>query len=68
MKYSTSGYSRVKGNLVAPYTGAWIEISAESTLRVQAGVAPYTGAWIEIANSGFYFYPTAGRTLHGCVD
>ena len=34
---------------VAPFTGAWIEISIESGSPVQVNVAPFTGAWIEIA-------------------
>ena len=33
---------------VAPYTGAWIEISANSKNGRKKEVAPYTGAWIEI--------------------
>ena len=33
---------------VAPYTGAWIEISAYCSSSVSLIVAPYTGAWIEI--------------------
>ena len=34
--------------VVAPYTGAWIEINAMKELGFTADVAPYTGAWIEI--------------------
>ena len=33
---------------VAPYTGAWIEITSLETGEVNKVVAPYTGAWIEI--------------------
>ena len=35
--------------MVAPYTGAWIEISLppEDIAHI-LDVAPYTGAWIEI--------------------
>ncbi|CQR53524.1 hypothetical protein PRIO_1416 [Paenibacillus riograndensis SBR5] len=33
---------------VAPYTGAWIEISSAASTIVDGLVAPYTGAWIEI--------------------
>ena len=33
---------------VAPYTGAWIEISQEEYKLNRLWVAPYTGAWIEI--------------------
>ena len=34
--------------LVAPYTGAWIEIEAVRRGHRIDIVAPYTGAWIEI--------------------
>ena len=34
---------------VAPYTGAWIEISHWHGVKKLAIVAPYTGAWIEIS-------------------
>ena len=35
--------------MVAPFTGAWIEIIVgASTVYVTTGVAPFTGAWIEI--------------------
>ena len=34
--------------MVAPYTGAWIEIRICSINTVSFFVAPYTGAWIEI--------------------
>ena len=33
---------------VAPYTGAWIEITFIIHLYRCIVVAPYTGAWIEI--------------------
>ena len=35
--------------VVAPYTGAWIEICPDPAAVQISGVAPYTGAWIEIA-------------------
>ena len=35
-------------DMVAPYTGAWIEIGIYSKLETKTKVAPYTGAWIEI--------------------
>ena len=35
--------------LVAPFTGAWIEIGKSSTTPGFAGVAPFTGAWIEMS-------------------
>ena len=34
--------------LVAPYTGAWIEMQVRLEINVYDAVAPYTGAWIEI--------------------
>ena len=34
--------------MVAPYTGAWIEIEALEDLATVTAVAPYTGAWIEM--------------------
>ena len=53
---------------VAPFTGAWIEITASFAPAMSSLVAPFTGAWIEI---GLYVRvkkePTR-RTLHGCVD
>ena len=36
-------------NRVAPYTGAWIEISARGKGHSCSDVAPYTGAWIEMS-------------------
>ena len=33
---------------VAPYMGAWIEISGYSSSERYGDVAPYMGAWIEI--------------------
>ena len=34
--------------LVAPFTGAWIEIGRRSGMDAGRAVAPFTGAWIEI--------------------
>ena len=34
--------------MVAPYTGAWIEICTALKHSRGRRVAPYTGAWIEI--------------------
>ena len=33
---------------VAPFAGAWIEISTRSSPRSACSVAPFAGAWIEI--------------------
>ena len=38
--------------LVAPYTGAWIEIYEKEHIFSFKNVAPYTGAWIEIGITG----------------
>ncbi len=35
-------------NMVAPHTGAWIEIVVEKSTSSSLLVAPHTGAWIEI--------------------
>ena len=37
---------------VAPFAGAWIEISNGHWLVVGTTVAPFAGAWIEIGSSG----------------
>ena len=34
--------------MVAPFTGAWIEIDIQHGSQVPPHVAPFTGAWIEI--------------------
>ncbi len=34
--------------LVAPFTGAWIEITPSIASNARSVVAPFTGAWIEI--------------------
>ena len=35
--------------MVAPFTGAWIEIDMVEDLSWHVFVAPFTGAWIEIS-------------------
>ena len=37
--------------LVAPHTGAWIEIMIDKEYFEKIKVAPHTGAWIEICNA-----------------
>ena len=53
---------------VAPFVGAWIEITSLVTSPIGLPVAPFVGAWIEIVvlfpNTAF----TLCRTLRGCVD
>ena len=41
----------MKISLVAPYAGAWIEISGVPNGILFICVAPYAGAWIEILKS-----------------
>ena len=53
---------------VAPYTGAWIEITTSIAGNAWDGVAPYTGAWIEMShqsasNDEFLSHPTRVRGL-----
>ena len=54
--------------LVAPYTGAWIEITRRERGHGNHIVAPYTGAWIEILTDRFTHLEISGRSLHGSVD
>ena len=53
---------------VAPFTGAWIEISKHFFILLNARVAPFTGAWIEIEISCELPFPSKRRSLHGSVD
>ena len=39
---------RALQGIVAPFTGAWIEIARYCWARYDLVVAPFTGAWIEI--------------------
>ena len=54
--------------VVAPFTGAWIEINGNINCFPRCIVAPFTGAWIEIQNGWSIPATWLGRTLHGCVD
>ena len=40
--------------LVAPFTGAWIEMATSEYLTPDTVVAPFTGAWIEIRRYSTY--------------
>ena len=40
--------------LVAPFTGAWIEICIDDDSGLMTAVAPFTGAWIEIMVQDVY--------------
>ncbi len=54
--------------MVAPYTGAWIEITIYRIEWTARSVAPYTGAWIEIAFKNAAALGYFGRPLYGGVD
>ena len=54
--------------IVAPFTGAWIEIFLKIINFSVDNVAPFTGAWIEIKVLAADEYRNPRRTLHGCVD
>ena len=47
LKYLKYCY-RLLHELVAPFTGAWIEIGIPAVGEAGYKVAPFTGAWIEI--------------------
>ena len=59
---------REVGGVVAPFTGAWIEIDTWRAYASGTGVAPFTGAWIEITTLGIMSSAGSGRSLHGSVD
>ena len=44
--------------MVAPFTGAWIEIVPKSAVNCADEVAPFTGAWIEIEDDLFVEFGT----------
>ena len=54
--------------MVAPFTGAWIEILSSCVPVSVVLVAPFTGAWIEIERPSWLSFLPAGRSLHGSVD
>ena len=43
--------------IVAPFTGAWIEIKTRHHGRGNSQVAPFTGAWIEISMARNSIFP-----------
>ena len=53
---------------VAPYAGAWIEISIYQLWYNVGLVAPYAGAWIEIYYVSCYVASCSCRSLRGSVD
>ena len=44
-----SSFIQLQSKLVAPFTGAWIEIKELLNEISPEYVAPFTGAWIEIS-------------------
>ena len=54
--------------MVAPFTGAWIEISRSLPTAQGIRVAPFTGAWIEISIWLVTTQRNTSRSLHGSVD
>ena len=53
---------------VAPFGGAWIEISKNEVEQMQKEVAPFGGSWIEISGTKLDKPTPERRTLWGCVD
>ena len=53
---------------VAPFAGAWIEISPSLTLYGDVVVAPFAGAWIEIVEEAAELMRASRRSLRGSVD
>ena len=54
--------------LVAPFAGAWIEISVKFPISTAIEVAPFAGAWIEIAGFTLISAGFTRRSLRGSVD
>ena len=53
---------------VAPFAGAWIEISFKLNCCPVSAVAPFAGAWIEINQERTYITAEKSRSLRGSVD
>ena len=53
---------------VAPFVGAWIEISLCCVVLGTAHVAPFVGAWIEIAEKKRLNIVYGGRSVRRSVD
>ena len=61
------GHGWVMEVYVAPFAGAWIEISFFEAINVASPVAPFAGAWIEMQNC-YALLPLLCRSLRGSVD
>ena len=55
-------------NDVAPFAGAWIEMSHHAFTMSYSVVAPFAGAWIEIYEYKALKTVFTGRSLRGSVD
>ena len=64
MKLYTVGYDGTCKN-VAPFAGAWIEITEKDTEKDTEKVAPFAGAWIEILCRPIYFLSFAVAPFAG---
>ena len=65
---SGRGQGGRRGQRVAPFTGAWIEISSRTHARGVSPVAPFTEAWIEMMKATALSANPWRRSLHGSVD
>ena len=54
--------------VVAPFAGAWIEISVAVTSVTFLSVAPFAGAWIEIQESWAQLKEGQCRSVRRSVD
>ena len=54
--------------LVAPFVGAWIEISSIICIFSSIIVAPFVGAWIEIEKKELLSEKVTGRSVRRSVD
>ena len=59
---------RIQRLLVAPFAGAWIEISDSYPNAGVQDVAPFAGAWIEIGDTLVADMVPVSRSLRGSVD
>ena len=50
---SVTATGSINPGAVAPFTGAWIEMTSSEDDAYGGDVAPFTGAWIEIQKTGF---------------
>ena len=54
--------------MVAPFVGAWIEITENFNNSTAVKVAPFVGAWIEIHKKNRNLICMERRSLRGSVD